>query len=81
MVRANERVRRALTGIRTADVEVNYHCRQCKGYYTGSVHRRAIGRAACRCGSNDLLLLSIAPDTSAPLLGLRPPAGMASVQR
>jgi hypothetical protein len=68
MVQVNQRIRHALLGIRTADVEVNFHCRGCKGYYTGSVPRRSLGRAACRCGSHDLLLLSVAPEPSSPLM-------------
>jgi hypothetical protein len=67
MLRANERVRNALREIRTAEVEVSYHCRRCKGYYTGSVAVRGLSRAACHCGSDDLLILSVAPDPSSPL--------------
>ena len=69
MIRANERVRHALKDIRTTDVEVNYHCRECKGYYTSNVATRRLGGVTCRCGSHDLLLLSVAPEASSPLLG------------
>ena len=69
MIRANERIRHALNDIRTADVEVSYHCRECKGYYTGIVPTRRLGSTACRCGSHDLLLLSVAPEASSPLIG------------
>jgi hypothetical protein len=68
LIRANERVRQALRGIGTADVEVNYHCRQCKGYYTRNIARRALSHATCHCGSNDLLLLSVAAEPSSPLV-------------
>jgi hypothetical protein len=68
VIRANERVRHALATIRTTDVEVNYHCRACKGYYTGSVSKRRLGGTTCRCGSVDLLLLSVAPEASSPLV-------------
>lgn len=69
MIRANERIRQALKDIRTTDVEVNYHCRNCKGYNTCNVAKRRLGVATCRCGSNDLLLLSVAPEVTSPLLG------------
>jgi hypothetical protein len=75
VIRANERIRHALKGIRTTDVEVNYHCRHRKGYYTGYVFTRHLGVTRCRCGSNDLLLLSVAPEASSPLLGAVPVAG------
>jgi hypothetical protein len=68
MVRASERIRRALRGIRTAEVDVSYHCRACKGYYTASIATRDLPTAACHCGSTDLLLLSVSPEASSPLV-------------
>jgi hypothetical protein len=74
VIRANERIRHALRDIRTADVEVSYHCLNCKGYNTGNVATRRLRHMTCRCGSNDLLLLSVAPEVSSPLLGSLLPA-------
>ena len=68
MVRANERIRQALKDISTTDVEVSYHCRDCKGYNTCNVAKRRLTHAVCRCGSNDLLLLTVAPEITSPLL-------------
>jgi hypothetical protein len=72
LVRANERIRTALRGIRTSEVQVSYHCRGCKGYYSTNLETRGLGRAACHCGSNDLLLLSIAAEPASPLLRREP---------
>ena len=69
MIRTNERIRQALKEIPTTDVEVSYHCRNCTGYYTCNVATRNLGRMTCRCGSNDLLLLTVAPEVTSPLLG------------
>jgi hypothetical protein len=74
LIRANDRIRQALRDIRTADVEVSYHCRDCKGYNTDNVATTRLRRMTCRCGSNDLLLLSVAPEASSPLIGIARPA-------
>jgi hypothetical protein len=74
MVRANRNFLRALSLIRTTDVEINYHCRSCKGYYTASVPVRSLARSACRCGSPDVMLLSVQAEPASPLLRDRPAA-------
>ena len=68
MVRFNTRIREALRRIGTSEVEISYHCAACKGYYTGNMQTEGIGSATCRCGSRDLLLLSVAAEPSSPLL-------------
>ena len=74
MVRANERVRHALEGIRTSEIEFDYHCHACKVYDTGTIAVGELARARCRCGSDDLLLLSVAPEPSSPLMKPARPA-------
>jgi hypothetical protein len=73
MVRATQRLRNALRNIRTAEVDVSYHCRVCKGHYTGSLATTELDSVRCHCGSADLLLLSAAPEPASPLL--RMPGG------
>lgn len=68
MIRANERVRHALKDIRTSEIEFNYHCRACKGHDTGTIGVSELAKATCRCGSGDLLVLSVAPEPSSPLI-------------
>ena len=68
MLRTTERLRNALRDIRTAEVDVSYHCRVCKGYYSGNLPTTALDSARCHCGSPDLLLLSVSPEPASPLL-------------
>jgi hypothetical protein len=67
MVRAHEHVRRALRRARTAEVDVAYHCRKCKVYDSKNTARDAVAQMTCRCGSNDLLLMSVSAEPSSPL--------------
>ena len=77
MVRSSERLRNALRDIHTTEVDVSYHCRACKGYYTGNLRTDELGSARCHCGSPDLLLLSVSAEPASPLL--RAPGAQAGV--
>jgi len=66
MVRATQRLRNALRNIHTAEVDVSYHCRVCKSYYSGSLATTELDSARCHCGSADLLLLSASPEPQLP---------------
>jgi hypothetical protein len=48
-------------------IEIEYFCRACKGHYSSTVPYASARRAACRCGSQDLLVYSLAGESSAPL--------------
>jgi hypothetical protein len=48
-------------------VEVEYFCKGCKGHYSASVPVGGIGEARCRCGSDNLLIYSVAGEYGAPL--------------
>jgi len=51
----------------TTGVEVEYFCRRCKGHYASTVPITKFRETACRCGSHDLLVYSVATEVSAPL--------------
>jgi hypothetical protein len=68
MARVTPKFLRALQSIRTSEVEIAYHCRGCKGYFTTDVPLRTLNRVACRCGSPDLMLLSVQSEPASPLL-------------
>jgi DNA-directed RNA polymerase subunit RPC12/RpoP len=51
----------------TTGIEVEYFCRGCKGHYSRTVSLKALREIACRCGSRDLLVYSVASEISAPL--------------
>jgi hypothetical protein len=51
----------------TTGVEVEYFCRNCKGHYSRTVPVKHFRETACRCGSHDLLVYSVASEVSAPL--------------
>lgn len=48
-------------------VELEYFCRTCKGHYATSVPVASMNSATCRCGSNNLLVYSVAGEVSAPM--------------
>jgi hypothetical protein len=48
-------------------IEVEFFCRACKGHYSASVPVGALSDAHCRCGSQDLLVYSVAGEYGAPL--------------
>jgi len=51
----------------TTGVEVEYFCRGCKGHYSRTVPLKTLKEIACRCGSSNLLIYSVASEISAPL--------------
>ncbi|MEX0749196.1 MAG: hypothetical protein WD359_00170 [Dehalococcoidia bacterium] len=51
----------------TTGVEVEYFCRGCKGHYARTVPVKHFRETACRCGSHDLLVYSVASEVAAPL--------------
>jgi hypothetical protein len=56
-----------LRSVPTTGVEVEYFCRGCKGHYSRTVPIKQFRETACRCGSRDLLIYSVASEVSAPL--------------
>lgn len=56
-----------LRAVPTTGVEVEYFCRRCKGHYASTVPITKFRETACRCGSHDLLVYSVATEVSAPL--------------
>jgi hypothetical protein len=68
MARMTPKFLRALQSIRTSEVEIGYHCRGCKGYFSNNVPLRRLNRVTCRCGSPDLMLLSVQAEPASPLL-------------
>ena len=51
----------------TSVVEVEYFCKNCKGHYSASVPVGGLSDAHCRCGSDELLIYSVAGEYGAPL--------------
>lgn len=51
----------------SSSVELEYYCRGCKGHYSTTVPVVSLWQAACRCGSRDLLVYSVAGEFAAPL--------------
>jgi hypothetical protein len=51
----------------TTGIDVDYFCRTCKGHYSRTTPIRTLQDLACRCGSHDLLVYSVASDGAAPL--------------
>jgi hypothetical protein len=51
----------------TTAIDVDYFCRGCKGHFSRTTPLRRMSDLACRCGSTDLLIYSVAGDTAAPL--------------
>ena len=56
-----------LRGVPTTGVEVEYFCRGCKGHYSRTIPVKRFREVACRCGSQDLLIYSVATEVSSPL--------------
>ncbi|HET6614555.1 MAG TPA: hypothetical protein VFH62_01600 [Dehalococcoidia bacterium] len=56
-----------LRSVPTTGVEVEYFCRGCKGHYSRTVPITQFRQTACRCGSQDLLVYSVASEVAAPL--------------
>lgn len=51
----------------TTMADVEYYCRGCKGHYSRIVAVDSFWQTACRCGSSDLLIYSVAGESAAPL--------------
>lgn len=68
MVQQAERTRSYATRIGAASrVELEYYCRGCKGHFSTTVPVGMLRSATCRCGSDDLLVYSLAGEYSSPL--------------
>lgn len=64
-VRTGQRIAQRIGASSSAELE--YFCRGCKGHYATTVPVARVWDAACRCGSKDLLVYSVAGELAAPL--------------